>query len=77
MFYQLFPLDLEVKLISMPDWCLISQGGGEKREKTMPFLLGDVTSTFGSYVDGEGCHCVLVSFRMSCWGGVCGGDEGT
>lgn len=33
MFYQFLPLDLEVKLISKPHWCLISQREGGKTRK--------------------------------------------
>lgn len=33
MFYQFLPLDLEVKLISKPHWCLISQNEGGKTWK--------------------------------------------
>lgn len=41
----------------------------KKKEKQCPFLHDDVISTLKLRAAEASCHCVLVSFRMSCPGG--------
>lgn len=40
-----------------------------RKAKQYPFLNNDVISTLKLWVAKASCHCVLVSFRMSCLGG--------
>lgn len=48
----------------------------EEKAKQCPFLHNDVISTLKLWVAEASCHCVLVSFRMSCLGGGKGGWGG-